>query len=164
MLSPPWTTAELRTLPGFPSDERLAQGPVAVIECPERIPCNPCETVCSRRAIEVGRPITNLPRLDAAQCHGCGRCVVVCPGMAIFIVDLTFEPGRATVTIPYEFLPLPEPGDRVTALNRAGEPLGPAEVVRVQNPPAFDHTALVTIAVPKELALEARHLRAEGSG
>ena len=158
MPSPPWTTAELRSTPGFPSDERLAAGPVAVIECPDRIPCNPCETACPRGAIRVGPPIASLPHLDAEKCHGCGLCVVACPGMAIFVVDMTFEPDRATVTIPYEFLPLPEPGHEVVALDRAGQPLGPAEVVEVRNPPSFDHTALVTMAVAKEHALEARHL------
>ena len=55
---------ELEESPGYPSQKDLKRGPVAVIECTEEIPCNPCETVCKRGAIVVGEPITNLPHLD----------------------------------------------------------------------------------------------------
>jgi hypothetical protein len=78
--------------------------------------------------------------------------------MAIFVVDLTLGPELAAVTVPYEFLPLPRVGDEVTVLDRSGQPLCRAEVVHVRNPPRFDHTALVTMAVPREYGLEARHL------
>jgi len=30
----------------FPSIERINKGPVAVIECFQNIPCNPCQTAC----------------------------------------------------------------------------------------------------------------------
>ena len=49
--------------PSYPSEERYRKGPIAVIECVEAIPCNPCQTVCNRTVITVGEPITNLPRL-----------------------------------------------------------------------------------------------------
>ena len=46
------------------------------------------------------------------DCIGCGMCVASCSGQAIFLVDETYEPGFATVTLPYEFLPLPEKGEK----------------------------------------------------
>jgi len=49
----------------LPARDRLAKGPVAVIECVQNIPCNPCEAACPARAITVGQPITALPVLDA---------------------------------------------------------------------------------------------------
>ena len=38
---------ELESIQTLPSDERYAEGPVAIIECVQEIPCNPCEAVIS---------------------------------------------------------------------------------------------------------------------
>ena len=45
------TTAELKEMGMFPSEERMRKGPVAIAECVEHIPCNPCETSCPFHAI-----------------------------------------------------------------------------------------------------------------
>jgi Fe-S-cluster-containing hydrogenase component 2 len=150
--------AELEASPGYPKEEDLAKGPLVVIECVQDIPCNPCES-CPKGAIVVGEPITNLPRFDASKCDACGLCIPVCPGQAIFRVDLTYSQHEATVSFPYEFLPLPEKGDVVKGVNRAGEVVCQATVLRVQKPARFDHTAVVTLIVPGELAMEVRSLR-----
>jgi Fe-S-cluster-containing hydrogenase component 2 len=146
--------------PGVPSLERMRHGPVAVVECVEEIPCDPCETGCAQGAITIGRPITRIPRLDGELCTGCGHCIAACPGQAIFVVDMSLPDGKATVSVPYEFLPLPEKGQTVTALGRSGEPVGEAEVVRVDDPRAYDHTPVVTLKVPAEAAMVVRHCRA----
>lgn len=70
------------------------------------------------------------------------------------------EPGYAEVTFPYEFLPLPEKGQKGTALGRSGEPVCEAEVVGVKRTKAFDHTAIVTIKVPAGMAMKARFFKA----
>ena len=57
----------------YPSDERLARGPIAVFECAQEIPCNPCESACKQGYIEIGEDITRLPVLDE-RCTGCGLC------------------------------------------------------------------------------------------
>ena len=44
-----------------PPEERMAKGRVAVIECVQEIPCNPCENACRLGAITIGEQITNLP-------------------------------------------------------------------------------------------------------
>ncbi len=77
--------------PGFPSEQRIKRGSVAIIECFQDIPCNPCEMKCPRNAIKVGIPITNLPELDEEKCSGCGLCVPWCPGLAIFILNYNFD-------------------------------------------------------------------------
>jgi Fe-S-cluster-containing hydrogenase component 2 len=82
---------ELIKLPGFPSKERLDKGPVAIIECAQEIPCNPCVESCPFDAIVISGPITELPRLDASKCTGCGSCIAVCPGQAIFVVNSKFS-------------------------------------------------------------------------
>jgi Fe-S-cluster-containing hydrogenase component 2 len=149
---------ELAQLPSWPSAQRLAQGPVAIIECAQEIPCNPCEDACHQGAITVGEPITNLPRLAEGRCTGCGLCIAECPGQAIFVVDLTYSEAEATVQIPYEFLPLPEKGESVDGLSRAGEKICAARVVKVLNPKGFDRTAVITVAVPKDCAMHVRNI------
>ena len=82
-------------------------------------------------------------------------CVASCSGQAIFLVDETFEPGFATVTIPYEFLPLPEKGEKGLGLGRNGQSVCEAEVISVKSAKAFDHTNLLTIKVPADMAMKA---------
>lgn len=151
--------AELQASPGYPSPEALARGPIAVIECVQDIPCDPCQAVCPRGAIHVGSPITNLPVFYADKCNGCGSCIPICPGQAIFRLDMTYSEKRATVSFPYEFLPMPRKGNIVHAVNRAGEVVCEAEVLRVQQPKRFDHTAVITVAVPKDVAMDVRSMK-----
>ena len=75
----------------LPSKDRFEKGPVAVIECIQEIPCNPCEAACRFGAIQIGDPITNLPKLIENKCTGCGICVANCPGLAIFIINKVYE-------------------------------------------------------------------------
>jgi len=138
-----------------PPLERLRLGPCAVIECVEEIPCNPCEESCPFGAIHIGPEITALPKLDLDRCAGCGTCLGVCPGLAIFLVDLS-EEGKAHITVPYEFLPIPRVGDEVQVLSRQGTPLGPGRVLRTRK---VGTTYLVTVEVPEEWAMEARAVR-----
>ena len=147
---------ELVNSPGVPSEARRRKGTVAVIECIEDIPCNPCETSCRAEAIVVGADITNLPHLDEDKCIGCRTCVPICPGQAIFLVDESLPDAKAAVTLPYEFLPLPEKGEGVTALDRAGTPLGDAVVTEVRKKETMDQTAVITIEVPREWSMQAR--------
>jgi Fe-S-cluster-containing hydrogenase component 2 len=153
------TEEELKESPGVPSQTRRQKGPVAVIECLEDIPCNPCESSCNVGAIVVGEDITNLPHLDGEKCVACQTCVYICPGQAIFMVDESLPDGRATVMMPYEYRPLPEKGEVVTALDRAGQELGDAMVVAVRKTKRMDETATVTIEVPREWSMKTRAIR-----
>ena len=65
----------------------------------------------------------------------------------------------ATVTLPYEFLPLPEEGTRGVALGRDGKEVCEATVVSVKSAKAFDKTHLLTMRVPKEYAMTARFFK-----
>jgi len=139
---------ELKKLRPVPSEERYRKGSVAVIECVQCIPCNPCEASCVQKAIVIGNPIINLPVLDEEKCVGCGICVSKCPGLAIFIVNKKGSEETATVSFPYEYIPIPKEGETVRAVNRKGEYVCDAKVVKIMNPKSFDRTPVVTIEIP----------------
>jgi len=141
----------------LPSKRRWAAGPVAIIECTEDIPCNPCVDSCPAGAIHMSS-LTAPPTVDYQACTGCTRCMDVCPGLAIFVVDISGE-NRAIVTVPYEMLPLPQKGQRVEALGRSGKRLGLVEVIRIRKSRG---AAIVSVAVPRELAMEVRAVRVKG--
>jgi len=145
------TVDELKKLGLVPPEERLAKGPVAIAECPEEIPCNICVDACPLKAIHMNS-INDIPRIDWGKCIGCGICVSKCPGLAIFVVDMS-KPNKAYVTLPHEFLPVPKVGDEVMLLSRSGEDLGRGKVVRVWE---HNRTWVVTVEVPKNLAMEVR--------
>lgn len=150
--------AELRDLPGVPSKERLKKGPVAVVECNQEIPCNPCQAACPRQAIRVDG-LTGVPVLDEDKCNGCGTCIAPCPGLAIFVVDITYSEDKALVMMPYEFLPYPEVGETVDALDRSGHRICEGTVEKVRISKKNDRTAAVSLSVPKKHGMEVRAIR-----
>ena len=158
---------------GFVADDEISRFPGVtrrvgihpVIECTQNIPCNPCQDACPKHCIKVGDHITQLPAVEPdSTCIGCGMCVASCPGQAIFLVDEKPEEGFADVTLPYEFLPVPAKGEHGVALGRDGSPVCEAEVVSVRQTRAFDHTTLLTMRVPAEMAMRARFFCAGSAG
>ncbi|MGM0421328.1 MAG: FAD-dependent oxidoreductase [Bacillota bacterium] len=137
--------------------------PKVVIECNQEIPCNPCESACKFGAITIGEPITNKPQLDKEKCIGCGLCLPECPGLAIFLLDKNYNRKDGTVAFPYEFPDLPQEGEIVDALNRKGEFLCKAKVLKVKQLESFDKTPIVTIIVPQKYVGQARNLRPKGA-
>ena len=146
----------------MPSPERLAKGPVAIAECFQKIPCNPCTKACVKKAIKVEPDINQTPKVDFDICNGCGLCLLQCPGLAIFIVDMTFSETHALVKLPFEFLPLPEVGQFACGLNRAGEEMGYFEVHRVVKGKGKNLTSKIELLIPKDLAMEVRNIKAGG--
>ena len=135
---------------------RINEGPVAVIECFEEIPCNPCETCCPKNAISFKESITSIPELDFNKCIGCGICITKCPGMAIFVLDGTFSESEGLVHITYEFLPMPEKDQVVKITGKTGQFLCNGKIHEVKTSKSFDCTAVVTLSVSKDYLLEAR--------
>ncbi|AIY89671.1 4Fe-4S binding protein [Geoglobus acetivorans] len=148
---------EREDLPPFPPEERLTSGkPVAYIECVQPIPCSPCYESCRFDAIQMDN-INDPPKLDYEKCTGCMACIRVCPGLAIFMLQI--KDGKGYVTIQYEFLPWLQKGDRVKLYNRKGEEVGEGTVTWALNPERNDRTQLVTIEMNKDLIYEVRAVR-----
>jgi Fe-S-cluster-containing hydrogenase component 2 len=153
-----FTLEEVYALPGCPSRDEHEGRRLAVVECGHPIPCNPCETGCKAGALTVGTPITNLPVLDASLCDGCGTCMIDCPGLAIFVVDLGRDDGLAEVWLPHEFLPLPAVGGEVVVRDRSGRAVGEGRVTKVRTARRLNRTAVVHVLVEKHLAMQVRAL------
>lgn len=111
----------------LPSRERVEEGRVAVIECIESIPCNPCAYACQDDGIKKDGLSTPAVVLED-RCGGCSRCITVCPGLAIFMQLI--RDGKGYVTMPYEFNPEPTLGAKVDMMDRSGKIVGIGTIVR----------------------------------
>ncbi len=136
----------------IPSKKQLEKG-VAILECVQEIPCNPCVESCPVNAISM-KDINAPPINDYDKCIACKKCVGVCPGLAIFVIKI--KKDCAEITIPYEFLPHPEVGDIVDALDREGKYKCKAKIKSVQKK---GKTYVVTIQVDKKFAMEIRNIK-----
>ncbi len=142
-----------------PAAKRLKLGGIAITECFQNIPCNPCYISCKRGAMRVMENINDLPQVDADVCNGCAICVSNCPGLAIFVVDGSYSNDVGTVKLPYEFLPLPQVGDIVLGLDRRGNFICDAKVLRTVNAPSQDKTAVVWLEVPQKYLMQVRFFK-----
>ena len=143
----------------IPDKKRLAQGPVVIIECFQKIPCDPCAISCKLGAIKPFKDINDLPQVDFDKCTGCGICISSCPGLAIFVIDMNYSDEKSLVKLPHEMLPLPEKGEDVYALDRAGSILGKVKVIKVLK--IKNKTNIISIEVPKSMAMKVRSVKVE---
>ena len=134
------------------------KGGYVVIECPQRIPCNPCATSCPTGAVKPFVDINDTPEIDYTKCTGFGLCIAKCPGLACFVIDLTYGADEAIIKLPYELIPVPEKGQKVKCLNRLGEEVAEGEIFAVTEP-LKDQTKVVSVIIPKKLAGDIRAIK-----
>jgi len=151
------TESVLEGLPGFCGIEKLGDRPLAVLECDQEIPCNPCEDICPGGAIKVGRPITNLPSIDPSKCNGCLKCIRICPGLCIFVIIKDYTEDTSLIYMPYEFCDVPGNGEKVLVLDRYGKNICKGRVVKAIKKDKKYRTAIIAIQVPKIYVNSARH-------
>ena len=96
--------------------------------------------------------------IDEEKCTGCGLCVAKCPGLACFVIDLTYSADEAVIKLPYELVPKPVKGQKVKCLNRVGEEVSEGEVYAVTEP-LKDQTTVVSVVIPKKLVGEIRAIK-----
>ena len=133
----------------YPSPTAMPVYPI--LRCTQDIPCNPCTDVCITDGIVI--PEGNLlgrPRL-VGDCVGCLKCVAICPGLAITLVDRRHDPNGATarVTVPWE---MPEgllrPGQEVPTTGLEGGPVGTGKVLRILAGKSLNRRRLLVLDVP----------------
>lgn len=149
----PELAATLRSKPGktVPFVAKDRDAPVfPVIRCVQEIPCNPCQQACPNGLISMRDSIMSLPEFEG-NCLGCGKCVSVCPGLAISLVFNDYDPtgNTALLMLPFEFnldqLPL---GKSVDTVDIDGNPVGKGTVVAVRSRQDQDRRHLVLVQVP----------------
>ena len=84
-----------------------------------------------------------------------------CPGQACFLVDMSHE-EYDTVTLPYEYYPLPEKDQEVYGLSRDGKYVIKAVVVRIVLTKKNDRTAVIEVKVPKGYGMKVRNISVDG--
>jgi NADPH-dependent 2,4-dienoyl-CoA reductase/sulfur reductase-like enzyme/Fe-S-cluster-containing hydrogenase component 2 len=139
-------------------DEDRRPGEVfPVMHCRQEIPCDPCANICPNNLIKIDPDnIRGLPEfctLDGKNCIACERCVAVCPGLAITLVDFRKDPQHPTVSIPLEF---PQKyikvGDIVPVTDIDGKIFAKVPVVRIRTMREFSHTLIVRVKAPALIA------------
>jgi Fe-S-cluster-containing hydrogenase component 2/bacterioferritin-associated ferredoxin len=140
------------------------KGVFPVLHCTQEIPCDPCANVCPRNLIHVNpKDIRSLPHFlqtEQKGCTGCLRCVAVCPGLAITLVDFRKNQEFAQVSLPFELEPDKlKVGDQVEVTDTDGQSLGHLPVRQIRQLPAYSGTTLITVESPAEVATRIAGLR-----
>jgi NADPH-dependent 2,4-dienoyl-CoA reductase/sulfur reductase-like enzyme/ferredoxin len=155
----------LRSKPGdlvdWENPPLVPGGVTPVIRCVQPIPCDPCVDACKKEMVSLdGESIVDLPVFEG-DCVACGRCVGICPGLAITLVDdRKSENGHAKVVIPWEmpdgFL---EEGSLVETTDFDGGHVGKGKVIAIKNSPYKNKRKLVHLEVARDQALDVAGIR-----
>ena len=140
------------------------EGVYPVIHCNQEIPCNPCMTSCPLDLIGTeGHPILGVPDYSGG-CSGCRRCVAICPGLAITLVDWRKDAGRPRVTVPFELGEWRLEGrEEIAVTDMHGQPLGFGGIVDLKPAPGFAKTLMLTLEVDPEIAARVAGVRVQDS-
>ena len=133
------------------------EGIYPVFYCNQEIPCNPCTSVCPNEQIEtVNDLITQLPYFKGEEeCIGCGKCVAVCPGLAVVLRDYRKDKVNPLITFPLELsTDRLEKNQKVIVVSNDQE-LGEFEIYRTRILKEFPKTQLITIRIPSNIAKQA---------
>jgi sarcosine oxidase subunit alpha len=151
-------TAEvLRARPGatqaMPIVEPQGDEAYPVFRCDQEIPCNPCSDVCPMKQIEIiDGSIMGSPIFGGEGCIACGKCVLVCPGLAVTIV-IKNDPNhrKADIMLPWE-LPTDhlEVGAIVRTVDADGADVGQGVIKKIKAAKSYDRRKLVTLEIPFE--------------
>lgn len=127
-------------------------GVMPIIHCLQEIPCNPCTTVCPTNSIQTEDGSLFAVPLYKGKCIGCGKCLLICPGLAITLVDYRKDPDNPTVSIAYEIMNKKiRVGDTRTLMDIEANPLGEFTVQSVTDY-KNKKMQIVKFLVPKNIA------------
>jgi NADPH-dependent 2,4-dienoyl-CoA reductase/sulfur reductase-like enzyme/Fe-S-cluster-containing hydrogenase component 2/bacterioferritin-associated ferredoxin len=148
----------LKSQPGPISEPRYQDtaetGIRPVIHCHQEIPCNPCVSVCKQGVIQIpGGSLLEKPEIVNQDCVGCNKCLFICPGLAISLVDYRKDPENPIVSLPYEVYNYEyKKGDTVLLTDCEGRLLQRAVVTDSVLQKASRKTQIIKVQVPRKIA------------
>ena len=150
----------MKKKPPPPVDVEIIQeeeGVYPVFYCNQEIPCNPCTSVCPNEQIEtLDDLITQLPYFKGEEeCTGCGKCVAVCPGLAVILKDYRKDKDNPLVTFPLELSAKKLEKDQNVIVVSNDTELGEFKVHRARILNEFPKTQLITIKLPSKISKQA---------
>ena len=165
-----WLETEeiLKSKPGKVVPEQYIDkldGVFPVFHCTQEIPCNPCSSVCPKDLIFIDEAdIRKLPHFDekhADECTSCGRCVAVCPGLAVSLVDFRKRQQTALVTLPVEQnYPDIAVGNEIEVTDTDGNALGTYQIEKIRTVAGFkDGTRLFSVETPASISKQVAGFR-----
>ncbi|MBN1233105.1 MAG: FAD-dependent oxidoreductase [Candidatus Coatesbacteria bacterium] len=133
-----------------------------VIRCYQEIPCNPCIDACPFNCITIrSGNIMDLPVYEG-KCIGCGKCVAICPGLAINLVFLDYDEKKekSMILVPYELdETMINIDDIVDTMDYEGNPVGKGVIKKIRKHQSMEKRLLVSIEVPYEERFKAASFR-----
>jgi len=104
-----------------------------VIHCYQEIPCNPCVTVCPKKSIKLKGESILFPPEFSGECIGCFKCLIICPGLAITLVDKRKDEENPIVYIPYEQENTNiKKGEKVILTDENGNEISQTEIIDIK--------------------------------
>jgi bacterioferritin-associated ferredoxin len=101
------------------------------------------------------RAVPEFCTYSGKNCIGCERCVAICPGLAITLVDFRNNPQKPIISIPLEFSRnYLDVGDDVPVTDIDGNILGIYPVVSIRTLRQFSRTLITRVQVPAEIATQ----------
>lgn len=137
-----------------PDDSSPETGITPVIHCHQQIPCNPCVSVCKQEVIHIpGDSLLEKPEIANNECIGCNKCLFVCPGLAISLIDYREDPDNPVVSLAYEVYNYEyKEGDSVILADYEGNLLGEAIVIDAVISKKSRKTQIIKVRVPNDIA------------
>jgi len=121
------------------------------IHCAQEIPCNPCTEACVLQSIKIkGNSMMGRPCFEG-DCLGCARCIAICPGLAITLVDKSYDKSKKTarVGIPWE---MPKGtikiDQNVTTTDIKGNVIGKGKVISIKASEWQNRREIVSLEIP----------------
>lgn len=124
-----------------------------ITHCFQEIPCNPCTESCIKQSIKIkDSNIMGTPIFEG-ECLGCSRCVSLCPGLAITLIDKRYDDTRKTarIVIPWE---MPKDSikvnQKISTTDIDGKIIGDGKIIAIKASDWQNKRQLVSVEIPYE--------------
>ena len=122
-----------------------------IMHCFQEIPCNPCTETCVMQSIKIKEDSIMGTPIFEGECLACGRCVSLCPGLAITLVDKKYDSTKKTarIMIPWE-MPINsiKINQIVETTDIDGNIIGEGKIIAIKSSEWQNKRQLVSIEIP----------------